>query len=88
MPKACCAIVPKAYCSDMINVEEIRLLPLRDKLQMIETLWDDIARREDELEMPQWQRDLLDERERLVESGKAEFLDWEDAKQQISKATQ
>ncbi|MFT4589629.1 MAG: putative addiction module component (TIGR02574 family) [Candidatus Binatia bacterium] len=72
----------------MINVEEIRLLPLRDKLQMIETLWDDIARREDELEMPQWQRDLLDERERLVESGKAEFLDWEDAKQQISKATQ
>jgi putative addiction module component (TIGR02574 family) len=72
----------------MINVEEIRLLPLRDKLQMIETLWDDIARREDELEIPQWQRDLLDERERLVESGKAEFLDWEDAKQQISKATQ
>lgn len=71
----------------MINVEEIRLLPLRDKLQMIETLWDDIARREDELEMPQWQKDLLDERERLVDAGKAEFLDWEEARRQISKAT-
>ena len=87
MPKACGAIVPNAYCSDMINVEEIRLLPLRDKLQMIETLWDDIARREDELEMPQWQKDLLDERERLVDAGKAEFLDWEEARRQISKAT-
>jgi len=71
----------------MINVEEIRSMPLRDKLQLIETLWDDIARREDELEVPQWQKDLLDEHERSVESGDARFLDWDEAKQQIAKAT-
>ena len=62
-------------------------MPLHEKLQVMETLWDDIARRGDDLEMPQWQKDLLDQRERLVAEGKAEFLDWEVAKEQIAKAT-
>ncbi len=61
----------------MIKAEEIQAMPLHEKLQVMETLWDDIARRGDDLEMPQWQKDLLDQRERLVAEGKAEFLDWE-----------
>jgi hypothetical protein len=31
---------------------------------------------------------MLDERERLVAEGKAQFLDWEDAKRQINEAIQ
>ncbi|MBO61341.1 MAG: acyl-protein synthetase [Verrucomicrobiales bacterium] len=62
-------------------------MPLREKLQVMEALWDDIARQDDVLEMPQWQKDLLDERERMVAEGKAEFVDWEVAKEQIAKAT-
>ena len=72
----------------MINVQEIRSLPLRDKLQMFETLWDEIARADDGPEVPQWQKELLDRRERSVEAGEATFLDWEEAKRQISEATQ
>ncbi len=82
-----CTLCARAYGSTMINVEEIRSMPLRDKLQLIETLWDDIARSESALEMPQWHKDLLDERERLVEAGEAKFLDWDEAKRQIAKAT-
>ncbi len=48
----------------MITEAEIQAMPLRDKLEVMETLWDGIAQREDELEVPQWQKDLLDERER------------------------
>jgi len=72
----------------MITEAEIQAMPLREKLEVMETLWADITRREDELEVPQWQKDLLDERERRIAEGKAEFLDWEVAKEQITKATQ
>ena len=71
----------------MIRAEEIQAMPLREKLQVMEALWDDIARQDDVLEMPQWQKDLLDERERMVAEGKAEFVGWEVAKEQIAKAT-
>lgn len=72
----------------MITAKDIRELSLPEKLQVMEAIWDDIARQEDELEMPQWQKDLLDERERLVASGEAKFIDWEEARKQISDAIQ
>ncbi len=71
----------------MITVEEIHQMPLHEKLQVMETLWEDIARHEDVLEMPQWQKDLLDERERLMAEGKAQFIDLDEAKKQIAQAT-
>ena len=71
----------------MIRAEEIQAMPLREKLQVMEALWDDIASQDDVLEMPQWQKNLLDERERMVAEGKAEFVDWEVAKEHIAKAT-
>ncbi len=54
----------------------------------MEAIWDDISREEEDLEMPQWHKELLDERERLLAEGKAQFVDWEEAKQQINEATQ
>ena len=63
----------------MIKAEEIHQLPLHEKLQVMETLWDDIARQEENLPMPQWQKDLLDERERLIAKGEAKFIDWDKA---------
>lgn len=53
----------------------------------MEALWDDLCRNEESVPVPQWQKNLLDERERLVEQGKAHFSDWETAKQRISKKT-
>ena len=70
----------------MIALAEIRELPLHDKLRMMEVLWDGIAPSEAELEVPQWHKDLLDERGQLIHDGKATFIDWETAKQQIKDA--
>lgn len=53
---------------------------------MMEALWDGIAPLEAELEVPQWHKDLLDEREQLIQDGKAKFIDWETAKLQIKDA--
>lgn len=67
----------------MISQETLHKMPLNEKLLMMETLWDDISTLGEQLPVPQWHADLLDEREKEVTSGKAVFLDWEDAKRQI-----
>ena len=72
----------------MIALDQIHQLPFREKLLVMEAIWDDISREEEDLEMPQWHKELLDERERLLAEGKAQFVDWEEAKQQINEATQ
>jgi hypothetical protein len=63
-------------------------MSFREKLLMMEAIWDDISREKQNLEVPQWHKDILDERERLVAEGKAQFLEWEDAKRQIREATE
>ena len=53
----------------------------------MEALWDDLCQREEDVPVPQWHKELLDERERLIEQGSAQFADWETAKKHISERT-
>ena len=69
-------------------IEQIYKMPIHEKLLAMEALWDDISRVEAVLEVPQWHKDILDDRERLIAEGKARFIDWEDAKKQIKQAVQ
>ena len=62
---------------------QIAEMTLAEKLRAMEALWDDLCRREEAMPVPQWHKDFLDERERLVEQGKARFIDWETAKKRI-----
>ena len=66
---------------------QIDRMTLEEKLRAMEALWDDLCRQEEAVPVPQWHKDLLDERERLVEHGKARFIDWEAAKKRISERT-
>ena len=66
---------------------EIDRMTLEEKLRTMEALWDDLCRREEDIPVPQWHKDLLDERARLIEQGKAQFMDWEDAKKRVSERT-
>jgi hypothetical protein len=56
----------------------------QEKLQAMEALWDDLCRN-DAVPVPQWHKDLLNERERLIAEGKAEFIEWDTAKKQIAE---
>jgi len=67
-------------------IEQIQKLTLHEKLHVMEALWDAISRTETALDIPQWHKDILDERERLVAEGNSSFIDWEDAKKQIGQA--
>lgn len=53
---------------------------------MMEELWDDLRARA-AVTMPQWHKDLLDEREHLIESGEAQFSDWDSARERLTKQT-
>ena len=64
---------------------EISRMTLEDKLRTMEALWDDLCRREENVPVPQWHKDVLDERQRLVEEGKARFMSWESAKKHIAE---
>jgi len=66
---------------------QIAEMTLEEKLRAMEALWDDLCRREESVPVPQWHKDILDERERAIEQGKARFIDWETAKKRISERT-
>lgn len=68
----------------MLN--ELQGLPIKEKLSIIETLWESITLDEEQLAVPQWHKDLLEERDQLIKQGKANYIDWQTAKNQIQKA--
>lgn len=62
-------------------------MTVAEKLRVMEELWDDLRTRAEDVPVPQWHKDLLNERERLIEAGEVEFSDWETAKKRITKLT-
>jgi putative addiction module component (TIGR02574 family) len=58
-----------------------------EKLKAVEALWDDLCRNEKEIPVTDWQRELLDERQRQIDAGEAKFSDWESAMKRIRERT-
>ena len=70
----------------MIALDTLHQLPLKEKLLVMEALWDDLSQTEAGLPVPQWHCDTLDERESQISAGTAKFVDWEVAKEEILAA--
>lgn len=64
---------------------QISQLTLKEKLEIMEALWEDLRSHADLMLVPQWQRDVLDNRERMIETGEASFKDWDSAKKRITE---
>ncbi len=69
----------------MSVIEQIREMPLHEKLLTMEALWENLASSEESIEIPDWHKDVLDQRELLIAEGKAHFIDWEQAKKKFGK---
>jgi len=63
-----------------MNTIEIKKMSIIERLQAMEALWDSLMDEESEIESPQWHRDILEERKRKIENGKAEFISLEELK--------
>ena len=68
-----------------MTVTDVLQLPLRQKLQITETIWEDLRVRADSLGISQDQKDLLDARRARVASGQAKILDWDSVKNSIGR---
>jgi Putative addiction module component len=58
-------------------------MTLKEKLEILEVLWEDLARSAQSVESPDWHKKTLEQRGERVAEGKARFTDWETAKAEI-----
>lgn len=53
------------------------------KLDLMEVIWNDLTREENNIKSPAWHEEILKEREEALISGKISISDWKEAKARI-----
>ncbi|HEY6873084.1 MAG TPA: addiction module protein [Geobacteraceae bacterium] len=71
-----------------VSFEALTKLTNRDKIQAMESLWEDLCRHAGKLRSPAWHGTLLEQREENICAGEAEFIDWDLAKKRIREECQ
>lgn len=71
-----------------MSIAEITKLSKREKLQIMEVLWDDMRSTIDQAEtdIPMNHKEILDSRKERVQNGEAKLLDWDEVKETVGKA--
>ncbi|HYJ05154.1 MAG TPA: addiction module protein [Chthoniobacterales bacterium] len=62
-------------------------MSVEEKLQTMETIWENLSEQPDAIESPVWHEKELRVSEAQVESGEARFVDWDRAKAEIRRRT-
>ncbi len=85
MSKCICIVKTSAagYGECVMSIAEVKQLSFAEKLQIMEAIWDDLRAQAERVPVPQWHRDLLDERRKAVEEGREELLDWDSVKNSL-----
>src|SRR6476659_4927429 len=66
-----------------MSVAEVRQLPLAEKLQIMEAIWEDLRAQAEQVPVPDWHKELLNERRKAVEEGSEEVFDWDAVKNSL-----
>jgi len=69
-----------------MTVADISKLSLREKLQVMEVIWEDLRGRIDVIDVPDEHRRILDDRRARVESGESAVLSWDRVKHSLGRA--
>ena len=67
----------------MVTAVQIEEMTRAEKLQVMEALWADLSKSEEEVESPAWHADVLRETEARVAAGEERITDWEVAKREL-----
>jgi hypothetical protein len=54
-----------------------------EKLRAMEALWANLSRCEEDVPSPAWHEQVLKEREKALQSGQEQVIDWEAAKREL-----
>ena len=58
-------------------------MTIEEKLVAMEALWDGLFRDESQIPVQDWHKQILDERQRQIDTGEAKFADFETARARI-----
>lgn len=64
----------------MPDIIDIHHLTREEKLRVMEAIWEDLSRDEEEIESPEWHEEALRETEKRLRMGEERIIDWDDAK--------
>jgi hypothetical protein len=56
-----------------------------EKIQTMETLWEDLSKNNDEFISPSWHGEILSKRDKNLSEGKDLILEWDEAKERIRR---
>ncbi len=68
-----------------MNTLELSQFTLREKFQIMQSIWEELRGSVDRFEVPQSHKDILDERRRRVEGGDSKILEWDQVKHTIGR---
>jgi hypothetical protein len=69
----------------MSNAIDIGHLSREEKLRIMEAIWEDLSREDEQVESPEWHREVLEETDRRRQSGQEGVVDWQEAKKGLRK---
>ncbi len=70
---------------EKIEYLSVSQLTFAQKLNLMETLWDELTKDEKKLDSPSWHDEILKSREVSMKAGKVNISDWEEAKIRIRR---
>ena len=70
----------------MSSTLPLKTMSVEEKLQAMESLWDDLCLNADEISSPDWHEGILADRQAMVARGEDKFEDWDTAKRNIKKS--
>jgi hypothetical protein len=68
-----------------MSIAEVRSLPLREKRQILEAIWEDLSSHVDSMEIPPGERELLAARIARVRDGETEVHEWDSVKHSLGR---
>lgn len=70
---------------DMSITIPLEKMSIEEKIQAMESIWDDLCNKADSIASPSWHKEVLVEREKGIKRGDDKFVDWDTAKKNIRK---
>ena len=66
-----------------LQIAELHKLSTKDKIKVVQTLWDDIANENTFDTLSSEHKKILDDRMKVIDSGNASFKSWSDVQQKF-----
>ena len=58
----------------MLLTEKLKEMSKKEKLVLMEQIWDSLLQEDDGIDSPQWHKEILEERMAKIKKGEAKFI--------------